>query len=95
MKITIFPKTLLGKISTVMYLLFLTLVILEGRLSENSQHVIILLTMVAVIILAAIIGLIATLRYEERSIIIYLMIPLGVFHLIGVVFLIMSYFNPG
>jgi hypothetical protein len=71
-----------------MYLLFLVLMVLEGRLGENLQHTVILLTIVAVIILAAIIGLIAIVRNEERSIIILLMIPLGVFHLIGVVFLI-------
>ncbi len=94
MKITVLPKTFLGKISTVMYLIFLTFMVLEGRLSENPQHAIILLMMIAVIILAAIIGLIAIVRNKERSIIIFLMIPLGVFHLIGAVFLIISYLNP-
>jgi hypothetical protein len=93
MKITVLPKTLLGKISTTMYILFLALMLLEGRLGENPQHAIILLTMVAVIILAAIIGLIAIVRNEERSIIIILMIPLGVFHLIGGVFLIFNYLS--
>jgi ABC-type transport system involved in cytochrome bd biosynthesis fused ATPase/permease subunit len=93
MKITVLPKTFLGKISTVMYILFLALMVLEGRLGENSQHAIILLSMVAVIILAAIIGLIAIVRNEERSIIVLLMIPLGVFHLLGFVFLILSYLS--
>ncbi|MDP3386518.1 MAG: hypothetical protein Q8S24_04740 [Eubacteriales bacterium] len=90
MKITVLPKTFLGKISTTMYILLLALMVLEGRLGENPQHAIILLSMVAVIILAALVGLIAIVRNEERSIIILLMIPLGVFHLIGVVFLIIS-----
>ena len=94
MKITVLPTTLLGKISTVMYFLFLVLMVLEGRLSENPQYAIALITMVAVIIVAAATGLIAIVRSKERSIIILLMIPLGVFHLIGVVFMIISYLNP-
>jgi hypothetical protein len=94
MKITVLPTTLSGKISTVMYVLFLVLMVLEGRLSENPQYAIALITMVAVIIVAAATGLIAIVRSKERSIIILLMIPLGVFHLIGVVFMIISYLNP-
>lgn len=94
MKITVLPTTLSGKISTVMYVLFLVLMVLEGRLSENPQYAIALITMVAVIIVAAATGLIAIVRSKEHSIIILLMIPLGVFHLIGVVFMIISYLNP-
>lgn len=93
MQITVLPKTFLGKVSTVLYVLFIFLMVLEGRLSENPIHAAILLVMFTVIILAAIIGYISIVKEEERSIIIFLMIPMGVFHLIGVVFLIFSYLS--
>ncbi|MBV1757293.1 MAG: hypothetical protein KMY55_05540 [Dethiosulfatibacter sp.] len=93
MKVTVLPKTLLGKISTVMYILFIALMLMEGRLLNSPLHVPMLILMFVVIILAAFVGYIAIVRNEERSIIIFLMIPMGVLHLIGVVFLILSYLS--
>ncbi|MDD4776642.1 MAG: hypothetical protein PHG75_09025 [Syntrophomonas sp.] len=101
MPITFLPKTRAGKWSVVMFLAFVALMAAAGAISSGQENRIeypnpvnspLLGTVIYLMFLAAIMasmsGIIAVKRNNERSILVYLSIPPGVFYLIGILILL-------
>lgn len=103
MKITFLPKTRSGKWSVALFVSFFILAILGTAISALQKNTIeypnpinspllgtlIYLTFSASII-ASIAGLIAIRKNNERSILVYLVIPFGIFFLFGIVMLLIG-----
>ena len=103
MKITIQPKTRAGKCSAVLFIIFILLKTAAGIISSVQENTIeyptplnspLLGTTIYLMFTAAIItsitGLIAVGKNNERSILVYISIPLGIAYFIGILMLLIG-----
>lgn len=104
MNTTFFPKTLAGKWATGMFIVFAVLAVVGGMISKitgNSMEYpnplnspllgTAIYLMFAAAITASVVGLIAVRKYKERSVLVYISIPLGLFYFVGIVILLIGY----
>ncbi len=108
MKIPFLPKTRWGKWSVVLFILFIFFAIAGGLISSITNNSIeypnpinspllgtVIYLMFAAAIIASITGLIAIIKEKEKSLLFYLIIPLGIIYLIVIIiFLIANIIGP-
>ncbi|MEN6328210.1 MAG: hypothetical protein ABFD18_18630 [Syntrophomonas sp.] len=103
MKITIQPKTRAGKWSVVLFIVFILLAMAAGIISSVQENTIeyptplnspllgtTIYLMFTAAIIASIASLIAVRKNNERSIFVYISIPLGIAFLIGILMLLIG-----
>lgn len=103
MQITLLPKTRAGKWSVVMFIAFVALIVAAGTISSTQGNGVeysnpvnspllgtVVYLMFFAAIMASIAGLIAVKQYNERSILVYLSIPLGILYFIGIIILLIG-----
>jgi hypothetical protein len=103
MKITFLPKTHAGKYSVVLFTVFILLSMAGGLISSVQKNTIeyptpinspllgtTIYLMFTAAIIASITGLIAVRKNNERSILVYISIPLGIAFFIGILMLLIG-----
>lgn len=103
MKFIIQPKTRTGKYSVVLFIVFILLATAAGIISSVQKNTIeyptplnspllgtAIYLMFTAAIIASVIGLIAVRKNNERSILVYISIPLGIAFFIGILMLLIG-----
>lgn len=103
MKIAIVPKTHAGKWSVALFICFILLAISGGMISSSQENAIeypnpinspllgtTIYLMFSTAIVASVVGLIAVRKNNERSILVYISIPLGIGFFIGILMLLIG-----
>lgn len=103
MKIAIVPKTRAGKWSIALFIAFILLTIGAGMISSTQGNEIeypnpinspllgtAIYLMFSAAIAASVAGLIAVRKNNERSILVYISIPLGIVYFIGILMLLIG-----
>lgn len=103
MKITIQPKTRAGKFSVAMFIIFIIFATAGGIISSVQENTVeypnplnspllgtAIYLMFTAAIIASITGLIAIRKSKERSILVYISIPLGIAFFIGILMLLIG-----
>lgn len=104
MKITFLPKTRSGQWSVVLFIAFIILSVVGSTISSVQKNTIeypnpinspllgtIIYLMFSASIIASIAGLTAIRKNNERSILVYISIPLGIMFLFGILMLLIGY----
>jgi heme/copper-type cytochrome/quinol oxidase subunit 3 len=101
MKITLLPETRPGKWAVAMFIVFIALIAAAGTISSTQWKTAeypspfnnpllgsVIYLMFSAAIIASVAGLIAVKKNNERSILVYLSIPLGLLYFIGILILL-------